>query len=239
MKKLKSKCKSSACVIKPFTGSSVWFTRIDQLGDAFEAYQCAADPVQKERLRDKFYQELWELAKKRSKNILYSMSSKGDPTTDAMDITGLFVEGMVKQEMNRKGLFDPTPRSPSQLRGYLSHTIGRGVSQQAGRFFSKQGNCVSLDESVLESAVATQDADCEQKLMDLAGKITKVIKQQKIPTSEIGTTPVDLVLQMALSQKICQGGLLKGLLPQAGQSLRTQQRREKKFRDDLRRELQM
>lgn len=222
-------------------GSSDWFVRIDGLARELADYRSTrGDPVRSRITRERFYQGVWELAGNQAGMLLRSWNWKGDVTQDAMDITAAFCEGLLKQEENRRGIFDSTKRSPSLVRGYLSNTIRNGVFQQAGQFAQKRRDWLRFEEKAVLSAADARTADW----LPLVLRLTKAIdasrkRVRKMPADEIGTTPLGFVLQLALDEKIQQGGGVKDLLPSAGLTKRTRQRREKDFRDNLRSQLEM
>lgn len=222
-------------------GSSNWFVRIDGLARELADFRSTpGDPVRSRISRERFYQGVWELAGFQAGSLLRTWDWKGDVTQDAMDITAEFCKGLLKQEDDRGGIFDSTERSPSQVRGYLSSTIRTGVFQQARYFARKRRNWLCFEEKAVLAAADARKADWLPLVLRLSKAISASRQRvRKLPPGEIGSTPVEFVLQLALDRKIRKGGGVRDLLPQADLKLRTRQRREKDFRDDLRCELVM
>lgn len=240
MVNIQNKEKNGSNATKAVTRRSEWFERIASVGGHFDAYRSATVESLRKRSREDFYQGVWELTQIRAGMLLRTWNWKGDVTQDAMDITAEFCNGLLTQEADRRGIFDSTKRSPSEVRGYLSNTICNGVFQQAGEFARKRRNWLCFEEKAVLAAADARTSDW----LPLVLRLTKAIdasrkRVRKMPVNEIGTTPVEFVLGLALDRKISKGDGLKRLLPKADLPLRSRQRREKDFSDDLRCELEM
>ena len=218
---------------------SEWFDRIDGLAGLLEGYRYEpGDPSQSRICRERFYQGVWELAGRRARLYLRYQDWKGDVTQDAMDITAAFCKGLLDQEENRRGIFDSTRRSPAELRGYLSQTIHVGVKQQAWKHSRSRRQWLSFEQDAVLAAVDARKGDWLPQVL----RLTKALGAArdgvgKLPPSVIGTTPLDLVLRLALNRKV-RGGEAKKLVPRKGLAKRTRQRRERELRHNLHRELE-
>lgn len=221
-------------------GSSDWFDRIEELAGELESDRSIPDNPNRPRIhRERFYQGVWELAGRFARQHLRIQNWKGDVTQDAMDITAAFCERLLAQEKNRTGIFGSTPRSPSQLRGYLSRTIHIGVREQAGKFRRSRRQWLSFEEDAVLAAADARKSDWLPQVL----RLTKALDSartgiRKLPSHAVGTTSLELVLRLALNRKV-QGGEAKKLVPRKGVPTRTRQRREKCLRDQLRHELEI
>ncbi len=216
------------------------FDPIDEIAKEFVSYRSKPEDPKWSRIhRERFYQSVWKLAERLTQYHLRGQNWKGDVTQDAMDITAAFCEGLLKQEKNRTGMFDSTERNPSELRGYLNHTFHNGVREQAWKFRKSRREWLSFEEDAVMAAVDARKSDWLTQVI----RLTKAVNAArdgniKIPSSSVGTTSLDLVLRLALNRKVA-GGEAKKLVPRKGVPVRTRQNWEKKFRSDIRHELEI
>jgi len=221
-------------------GSSNWFDRIEALAGELEAHRSNWEDLHRSQAHgERFYQGVWELAGRFAQLHLRSQNWKGDVTQDAMDITAAFVERLLTQEQNRKGLFSAEPRSPSQLRGYLSRTIHIGVRECAEKFRQSRRRWLSFEEDAVLAAVDARKADWLPQVLRLTKALDHAREEvRKLPPSAVGTTSLDLVLRLALNRKV-KGGEAKKLVQGKGLTKRTRQRREGELRCNLRHQLEI
>lgn len=216
------------------------FDPIDEIAKEFVSYRSKPEDPKWSRIhRERFYEGVWKLAVRFTQYHLRGQNWKGDVTQDAMDITAAFCEGLLKQEKKRTGMFGSTERTPSQLRGYLNRTIHQGVREQARKFRTSRRKWLSFEEDAVMAAVDARKSDWLPQVL----RLTKAVNaardgNKKIPSSTVGTTSLDLVLRFALNRKVA-GGEAKKLVPRIGVPKRTRQNWEKKFRGDIRHELEI
>lgn len=227
------KSPSKARKRKPASGSTP--DLIDDLAKIFEDYQSSGSETD----RDRFYQSLWKVAEKRARYQLACMDWKGDIREDAMDVTSVFCQRLLRQERKLTGLFKPAPRRPSQLRGYLNRTIYGGVKEQAQKYRTSRRPWLCCNEDAVLSAVDTRNSDWLPQVIRLTKALdaARAGKKKLVPDAP-GTTSLDLVLQLALDSKV-PGGEVKYLARQEGVPFSTQQNWARHLRSDLRHELEI
>lgn len=216
------------------------FDPIDGIAKEFVSYRSKPEDPEWSRFhRERFYQSVWKLAESLTRYHLRGQNWKGDVTQDAMDITAAFCEGLLKQEKNRTGMFDSTVRSPDELKGYLNRTIRKGVREQAWKFRKSRREWLSFEEDAVMAAVDARKSDWLPQVIRLTKALNAARDRNvKIPSSTVGITSLDFVLRLALNRKVA-GGEAKKLVPGKGVPVRTRQNWEKKFRSDIRHELEI
>jgi len=161
------------------------------------------------RARERFYERFWRMSVSAAKCILDMRGWKGDIHHDAQDVASRGVVILLRQEARCSGAFGDKPRTPDEIRRYLSGAIWKSCRQRAK---GMQRKFMESLEEMLETGTRVKPL-LDQCVSDpgLRADLKQAVEQmreeergqyRRLPA---GLTPIDCVLDVAMGEAIVEG----------------------------------
>ncbi len=195
--------RSAACQDNSSENFTDWRRGIEELLKELDASRTDV------RARERFYERFWKMSVSAAKRILETRGWKGDIHHDAEEVASQSLVTLLRQEARGSGVFGFVPKTPADIRRYLSGTIWKGCGQRASKL---QGTLMeSLDELLeagkdLEALRSRCAADPALRL-DLQQAVSQMREEERGQYRRLpaGVTPIDCVLDVAMGEAIVEG----------------------------------